>query len=200
MLSASRKLAADMTCARSCRESRWNAADELWPRAATRSYASTTTVRLAEPAGTGNTGESLSSTLSSRPCSVPQSCAARVLMGTRLPKPAVPCQQQQLWSLVGNHFRSRPRSSHLPPPHAPATAVAQRKLSDMEAMNRVEQRFAPELANVGDCPLLLVLTLTTEQHWGLVNNIRISPAPPNASAQSVWPPMSHDGQTTLRNS
>ena len=27
-----------------------------------------------------------------------------------------------------------------------------------------------ELANVGDCTLLLVLTLTTEQHWGLVNN------------------------------
>ena len=27
-----------------------------------------------------------------------------------------------------------------------------------------------ELANVGDCTLLLVLTLTREQHWGLVNN------------------------------
>ena len=37
--------------------------------------------------------------------------------------------------------------------------------------------FTLELANVGDCTLLLVLTLTTEQHWGLVNttlaNIRI---------------------------
>ena len=29
---------------------------------------------------------------------------------------------------------------------------------------------ALELANVGDCTLLLVLTLTTEQHWRLVNN------------------------------
>ena len=27
-----------------------------------------------------------------------------------------------------------------------------------------------ELANAGDCTLLLVSTLTTEQHWGLVNN------------------------------
>ena len=34
----------------------------------------------------------------------------------------------------------------------------------------VSQRSTLELANVGDCTLLLVLTLTTEQHWGLVNN------------------------------